>query len=93
MGIIDTLTLAGAVILATPIAMLGVEFVAEGRLVVGLGFLAVAAALVLGEHYVGLPGVDDGLSRVARAIVKEPPEERGVDGDRGGAGNGNGDDA
>lgn len=86
MGIIDTLTLFGAVILAAPIAMLGVEFVADGRLVVGLGFLAVAAALVLGEHYIGIPGVEDGLARIGGAIVKEPTDEGDADG------HGNGDE-
>lgn len=55
MELLDTVTLVGTLVLALPIAMLGVEFAfVDGRLLTGIGFLAVAAALVVGQHYLGL---------------------------------------
>lgn len=51
MGLIDTLTLFGTVALAAPIGLLGVEFLLSGRPFAGVGFLAVAAALVAGGYF------------------------------------------
>lgn len=73
MNIIDTITLAGTLILALPIGMLGVEFLVTGRPVVGVGFVAVAVALVLGQHYLE----PDVKGRIAGGIVDRvvPDEE------------------
>lgn len=65
MNVIDTVTLAGTLVLALPIGMLGVEFLLTGRPVAGVGFVAVAAALVLGQHYLE----PDVKSRIAGGIV------------------------
>ncbi|QLD85887.1 hypothetical protein HWV23_09165 [Natronomonas halophila] len=54
MGIIDTISLAGTLVLALPIGMLGVEFLVGGRTAMGVGFIAVAAALVIGQHYISV---------------------------------------
>lgn len=51
MDLFDTLALFGAAALAAPIGLLGVEFLVDGRTLLGAGFLAVAAALVLGILY------------------------------------------
>lgn len=73
MGLIDTVALVGTLVLALPIAMLGVEFVVGGRTLEGVGFLVVAVALVGGQHYLGTPGLK---RRVADVVL-----DRFADGD------------
>lgn len=51
MNLFDTITLFGTVVLGAPIGLLGVEFLLEGRLVAGAGFLAVSIALVAGGYF------------------------------------------
>lgn len=51
MNLLDTVALFGAAALAAPIGLLGVEFLVDGRTLLGAGFLAVAVALVLGIVY------------------------------------------
>jgi hypothetical protein len=51
MDLLDMLALFGAAALAAPIGLLGVEFVVGGRTLVGVAFLAIAAALVVGIIY------------------------------------------
>ena len=51
MNLLDTLALFGTVALAAPIGMLGVEFLVGGRTGAGVGFLAVALALVAGGYF------------------------------------------
>ncbi|MFQ3319325.1 MAG: hypothetical protein ACI8UR_001501 [Natronomonas sp.] len=75
MSFIDTLTMFGTAIVVAPIALLGVEFVAGGRLFVGVGFLAVAAALVVAEHYIGVPGLDSALEGVLGVVAPEPESD------------------
>lgn len=55
MNVLDTLTLFGTVALAAPIGLLGAEFLVGGRPLAGIGFLAVAAALVAGGYF--KPGI------------------------------------
>lgn len=77
MSIVDTITLAGALVLALPIGMLGVEFLFTGRPVAGVGFVAVAAALVLGQYYLE----PDVKGRIAGGIVdRVVPDEGGDEG-------------
>lgn len=51
MDLMDTLTLFGTVALAGPIGLLGVEFLLGNRPIAGVGFLAVAVALVAGGYF------------------------------------------
>jgi hypothetical protein len=51
MDLLDTLALFGAAALAAPIGLLGVEFLVGGRTLPGVGFLAIAVALVVGIVY------------------------------------------
>ncbi|WP_254838913.1 DUF7533 family protein [Natronomonas marina] len=51
MNVLDTLALFGAAALAAPIGLLGVEFLVGGRTLAGVGFLAVAAGLLVGMVY------------------------------------------
>ncbi len=50
MNLLDTIALFGAVVLAAPIGLLGIEFLVDGRTLLGIGFLAVALALVVGSY-------------------------------------------
>jgi hypothetical protein len=51
MNVFDTLTLFGTVVLGAPVGLLGIEFLLGGRPVAGVGFLALAAALVAGGYF------------------------------------------
>ncbi|PSQ15037.1 hypothetical protein BRD02_07665 [Halobacteriales archaeon QS_8_69_73] len=51
MNVLDTVALFGAAALAAPVGLLGVEFLVGGRTAAGVGFLAVAAGLVVGVLY------------------------------------------
>ncbi len=51
MNLLDTVALFGAAALAAPVGLLGVEFLADGRTLAGVGFLAVAGGLVVGVLY------------------------------------------
>ena len=51
MDVLDTLALFGAAALATPIGLLGIEFLVDGRTLAGAAFLAVSGGLVAGVLY------------------------------------------
>ena len=51
MNVLDTVALFGAAALAAPVGLLGVEFLVGGRTAAGVGFLAVAAGIVVGVLY------------------------------------------
>ena len=67
MGLIDTVSLFGAAVLAIPIALLGVEFLIRGRTVTGVVFLALGVALLAGKYY--LPGVTDEAADTASSVL------------------------
>lgn len=62
---------------AIPVAMLGVQFLGDGNTVVGAGFLAIAALMVLINEYVASPGDVPGMvaGRVVGTVAKEPGED------------------
>jgi hypothetical protein len=76
-GIIGTIQLGIAVALAVPVAMLGVQFLVEGRTPMGIAFLGIAALMVGVEEYLTTPGDVPGMvaSRVAGRVVKEPDSD------------------
>jgi hypothetical protein len=75
MGIIDTISLAGTLVLALPIGMLGVEFLVGGRTAMGVGFVAVAAALVVGQHYISVFDIKERvLGTAVDTVVLEEDE-------------------
>jgi len=77
-NILDTLTLFGTVALAAPIGLLGIEFLVGGRTAVGIGFLAVALALVAGGYF--RPSVGSILAGTATEVVGgDAPEESADD--------------
>lgn len=74
MNLVDTLTLFGTVVLAAPIGLLGVEFLADGRLAAGVGFLAVAAGVVAGGYFrPSLKGIV--ASTVTETVSNDDDEE------------------
>ncbi len=74
-SITELIGLAGTVVFAIPVALLGLDFLASGE-PLGLAFLAIAAGMVLAEEYLFRPSDVPGavLERVAGAVAK-PPEE------------------
>lgn len=83
MGILDLLQTAAAVVLAAPIAMLGVAYLLDGR-VLGGAFILVAILLVVVQRILLTPeDVSLGLaSDVTEQVVLDPAdtdqEENGV---------------
>jgi hypothetical protein len=86
MGIVDTISLYGTVVLAIPIAFLGVEFLVTGeRPVLGAVFVGLAVALFLGRQY--LPDVKGellgGASDVVLGDAADPGDGAGTGGETG----------
>ncbi len=75
MNLLDTLTLFGTVALAAPIGLLGFEFLLDGRMIAGGGFLAVALALVAGGYF--RPSLKGILASTVTEATSEP--EEGID--------------
>jgi hypothetical protein len=75
-GIIEWVALGGTLVLAVPIAFMGLEFLRTGD-PLGWALLAVAAAAVVVEEYAVRPGDLPGsvAERVAGTVVKEPEED------------------
>jgi len=55
-GVIDTIQLAATMTVVLPVAYLGVDFLLQGRSLIGGGFLAAAALMLAFEKYVVRPG-------------------------------------
>lgn len=75
-GILGTVGLAATVVFAVPVAMFGLDLLTRGDTVAGLGFLGVAALMVLIGEHVTTPADVPGMvvERVADAVVEEPGE-------------------
>jgi len=78
LGILDLLELAVVVALAIPIALLGVQFLVDGSLLLGGGFLAMAAGLVWIKQF--LPSPTDVPKEIAQQSVSTIANED-TDGD------------
>ncbi|PSP74838.1 hypothetical protein BRC81_16795 [Halobacteriales archaeon QS_1_68_20] len=74
-SITGLLGLAGTVVFAVPVALLGLDYLVSGD-PLGLAFLAIAAGMVLAEEYLFRPSDVPAaiLQRVAGAVA-EPPED------------------
>ncbi|WP_255170653.1 DUF7533 family protein [Natrononativus amylolyticus] len=76
-GIIDTVKLAGVLVLAIPAALAGLEFLfVRGEALTGGILLVLAVALVAVQRYLTLPGDLPGVlaKRVAGGASDEPDE-------------------
>lgn len=78
MGVVDTIQLAAAVALALPIALLGAQLALDGQSL-GYVFLALAALLVVVQHFLTMPTPGDiggkAAERAASAVVVDDDEE------------------
>lgn len=75
-GILGTVGLAGTAVLAAPVALFGLDLATSGDTVAGLGFLGVAALMVLVGEHVTTPADVPGMvaERVAGAVVEDTEE-------------------
>lgn len=74
-GIIDTLTLAGTLVLAIPAALAGLEFLfVRGEPVLGVALIGLAAGLVVLERFLTLPSDVPALlaQRVVGSVASDP---------------------
>lgn len=77
-GIIDTIKLAGVLVLAIPAALAGLEFVfVRDDPVIGVVLLCLAAGLVLSERYLSLPTnvPEMAAKRVVGTVAVDPESE------------------
>lgn len=76
-GILDTIGLAGTVLFAAPVALLGADFLVRGDPVQGGAFLGIAALMILVPRYVRTPGdvAGDAAGRLTEAVVESGDEE------------------
>lgn len=76
-GILGTAQLALTLVFALPVAGLGLMSLAEGRTLVGVGFIAVAVGMVVIEEYITSPTDLPGkvAEKTVGAVVKEPEKE------------------
>jgi hypothetical protein len=77
LGILDTIGLMGTVILAAPVALLGLDMFVSGNRLVGGAFLAIAALMIGLQEYVTKPTdvAADTAQDVASSVVENPDDE------------------
>jgi hypothetical protein len=76
-GIMGTISLAATLVFALPVGLLGLQFLLDGRVMLGGGFVAVAVLMVALQEYLTTP-TDVPTSVGERAIgkvAKSPDEE------------------
>jgi hypothetical protein len=80
-GVVDTIKLAGVLVLALPAALAGLEFLLiRGETGIGAVLIVLSIGLVIAQHRVPLPSDLPGLlaKRAASSVTKEPEcEETG----------------
>jgi hypothetical protein len=75
-GIIGTIQLAATLVFALPIGLLGLQFLLDGRSLLGGGFVAVAVLMVALEEYLTTPtDVPSSLAEKTVEKVAETPDE------------------
>ncbi len=77
-GIIDTIKLAGTLVLALPAAIAGLELVLiRGQTTIGIALLGLAIGLVVIQHWLTLPTDIPELfaKRLVGLITKEPESD------------------
>ncbi len=73
-GIIDTIKLAGTLVLALPAALAGLQLLLDGQTNFGVALVALAVGLVVVQHWLTLPtDIPELLAkRVVGTVAKEP---------------------
>lgn len=77
-GIIDTIKLAGTLVLAIPAALAGLDFLLlRGQTGVGVALIGLAVGLVVIQHWLTMPTDIPELvaSRVVGTVTKEPDSD------------------
>ncbi|WP_339102313.1 hypothetical protein [Haloterrigena salinisoli] len=76
-GIIDTIKLAGTLVFALPAAMAGVQFLIDGKTLVGAVLVSLAVLLVVVQHRMTTPSdlPELAVKRVVGSVVSEPEPE------------------
>jgi hypothetical protein len=76
-GILGTIGLAATLVFAIPVGLLGLNFIVDGRHLLGVGFLLVAVLMVVLQEYVttpfDLPG--KAAEKAVGAVVEAPEDE------------------
>lgn len=78
-GILETIGLAAALVLAVPIALFGAEHLVRGELLAGVLYLGIAVGLVLVEQYLTTPTDVPGLvaeKTVGKVTKTDEPDEK-----------------
>ncbi|WP_299269782.1 DUF7533 family protein [Halorientalis sp.] len=77
LGILDTIGLMGTVVVAAPVALLGLDMLVGGNRLVGGGFLAIAALMIALQKYVTKPTdvAADAAQDMASTVVETPDDE------------------
>jgi len=78
-GILETIGLAAALVLAIPIALFGAEHLVRGELLAGVLYLGIAVGLVLVEQYLTTPTDVPGLvaeKTVGKVTKTDEPDEK-----------------
>ncbi|UPV98810.1 hypothetical protein M0R88_09725 [Halorussus gelatinilyticus] len=76
-GILGTLQLAATLVFALPIALLGIQFLLDGKTLLGGGFVAVAVLMVVLEEYLTTPTDVPGAvaEKTIGKVAKTPDDE------------------
>jgi hypothetical protein len=76
-GIIGTIKLAATLVFALPVGLLGLQFLLDGRSILGGGFVAIAVLMVALQEYLTTPtDVPSSMAeKVVGKVAKSPDEE------------------
>jgi len=76
-GIMGTIQLAATLVFALPVGLLGLQFLLDGRLLSGTGFVAVAVLMVTLEEYLTTPKDVPGAvaEKAVGKVTKTPDDE------------------
>ncbi|WP_226004339.1 DUF7533 family protein [Natrinema salinisoli] len=76
-GIIDTIKLAGTLVLAIPAALAGIDMLTNGQTAIGATLIGLAIGLVVIQHWLTMPtDIPELLAkRVVGTVAEEPESE------------------
>jgi hypothetical protein len=76
-SIVETIGRMGTALITVPVVLVGLQFLVDGNVLAGTGFLAIAALMVGISEYIKTPTDVPGSTaqRVAGWIAKPPDEE------------------
>jgi hypothetical protein len=82
-GILGLVGLAVTLAFAVPVGLLGLDMLTKGDTLLGAGFLAVAALMVLLQEHLTTPGDVPGriAGRIIGRVAKEPEADPGAGGE------------